>query len=57
MGEKPVLRGSIEGPGDPKRRSELPSPEDLRMKILVKAKKIHLTATGSIDVEVEEKLN
>jgi len=35
-------------------RSELPSPEELRMKILVKAKKIHLTAAGSVDVEVEE---
>ena len=35
------------------RRLELPSPEELKMKILVKAKKIHLTATGSVDVEVD----
>jgi len=40
-------------PVDPS-RSELPSPEELRMKILVKAKKIHLTATGSVDIEVDE---
>eukprot|EP00092_Neocalanus_flemingeri_P024885 GFUD01026985.1.p1 GENE.GFUD01026985.1~~GFUD01026985.1.p1 ORF type:complete len:650 (+),score=151.93 GFUD01026985.1:38-1951(+) len=31
--------------------SELPSPESLKHKILIKAKKIRLTATGSIDTE------
>ena len=31
-------------------RSVLPSPESLKYKILIKAKKIRLTATGSIDV-------
>jgi hypothetical protein len=40
-------------PVDPA-RTELPSPEDLRNRILVKAKKIQLTATGSIDTEIEE---
>jgi len=32
-------------------RTHLPSPEELKNKILVKAKKIRLTATGSIDTE------
>ncbi|XP_023329052.1 1-phosphatidylinositol 4,5-bisphosphate phosphodiesterase zeta-1 [Eurytemora carolleeae] len=36
-----------------KNRTMLPSPEDLKFKILVKAKKIRLTATGSIDEEPE----
>ena len=45
---------SIKGKVIVEHRSELPSPEELRMRILVKAKKIHLTATGSVDVEVEE---
>ena len=31
-------------------KDQLPSPEQLKNKILVKAKKIKLTATGSIDV-------
>jgi len=31
-------------------RSVLPSPEELKHKILIKAKKIRLTATGSIDI-------
>ena len=30
--------------------SELPSPESLKHKILIKAKKLKLTATGSIDI-------
>jgi len=33
-----------------KSRSELPSPDSLKFKILIKAKKIKLTATGSIDI-------
>ena len=35
-------------------KDQLPSPEQLKNKILVKAKKIKLTAAGSIEVAVEE---